>query len=472
MGAATPAAAAEKKKVVVEQFNGPSADRFRQMVQSAVGKINDVEVIPDKRVASVEADLGLISVADSYPAVAKQLGNAAFIGGSISQAKRPKAKLVVKGPDGSPLGDESWTADNTNKLLSAIGANLGTQLDAILNKTKGAGGGGGGAPEIRESRKPEPLAAALPAEKPAPKKKTKAEEDEWQAGGARKKDDTAVASASEPDRAEARAEASVEAEPAAEDAPSGPSEKRLALVLGVRFMGRHLVYNDNIWGGQQDYKLPKTLMPYVPTPNLTVEFFPIKWVGLSVAGEYSIGLISKDGEGNLYKTVAYALMLGARGDIALGPAALEPFVGYGQRVFKIAPLEDDPMPPQVAGVDYRHAKLGSAATVKVSSSLALTAGAYYLLILSSGQITKAPAKDEKFDKAEHYFYAKSTTGGEAFAGAILALPFLKNLDARLTIDFRRIVFAFDVEKGDPRVAGGATDQYLGLNLAVGYNLGL
>lgn len=463
---------AQKKTVVLEQFSGPSSDRFRQMVQASLGK-QGVELIPDKKVASVEADLGLIAVSDGYPAAAKALGNSVFVGGSIASAKRQKAKLVLKGPDGSPLGDQSWGAPTSDKLLAAIGEDLDSKLGALLN-----GGSGGGAATAVASTE----AKAEKPEKPE-KKKAKADEDEWQGGG-KKKAPSESQPADGAEASDAQAEVKAEASDDGATGAMGPTGMRLAFVAGVKFMGRHLVYHDKIVGGQQDYRLPSTLVPYVPTPNLTVEFFPIKWVGAQVGGEYSVGLISKDVNNDRYKTVAYAFQAGLKGDVPVGPAALEPYVGYGVRVFRVDPLDKDPNPPQVAGVNYRHLRLGGGVRLPVmNGSLQLLAGGHYLHILSSGQITGRHDDGAPFDRNTDYFFPKRTLGGEGFAGAIVRLPFLNGLDARITFDFRRIVYAFDLGDIDaarmraqagqePRVAGGATDQYIGLNVAAGYNLGL
>ena len=52
----------------------------------------------------------------------------------------------------------------------------------------------------------------------------------------------------------------------------------------------------------------------------------------------------------------------------------------------------------------------------------------------------------------------------------LPLGFAKGFDLRLGADFRRIAFAF-TPKLNPmngRIAGGAVDQYIGVNVGVGY----
>ena len=114
------AASADKpKKAVVEQFSGASADQFKKLVVSALGK-QGIEVISDKKRAATEADLGLLQVSDNYPAVAKELGVGAFIDGTVTGSKHLTARLKVKGPDGAALGSASWTGANAKKLLNSV----------------------------------------------------------------------------------------------------------------------------------------------------------------------------------------------------------------------------------------------------------------------------------------------------------------------------------------------------------------
>ena len=55
---------------------------------------------------------------------------------------------------------------------------------------------------------------------------------------------------------------------------------------------------------------------------------------------------------------------------------------------------------------------------------------------------------------------------------VFPLTFYKGLEARVGADFRQVVFKFTPTTADARIAGGATDRYIGLNLGLGYNLGI
>src|SRR5688572_15282966 len=84
---------AQKKRVVVEMFNkGPNPAKVRAAVIRGLLK-NGIEVVPDKRIAALEADLGLIKVSDSYAAVARETKAVAFIGGVVTPGRRAKARV-------------------------------------------------------------------------------------------------------------------------------------------------------------------------------------------------------------------------------------------------------------------------------------------------------------------------------------------------------------------------------------------
>ena len=61
-------AQAQRKNVVVEMMKGPMAPRLRIVIQKSLARGGFV-VVPDKKLAAVEADLGLIKVSDSYTAI-------------------------------------------------------------------------------------------------------------------------------------------------------------------------------------------------------------------------------------------------------------------------------------------------------------------------------------------------------------------------------------------------------------------
>jgi hypothetical protein len=168
---------------------------------------------------------------------------------------------------------------------------------------------------------------------------------------------------------------------------------------------------------------------------------------------------SKDMGGSVYKTSVYSWMIGGKGRLGIGSMDIEPSVGYGSHVFKVDDFAEGANGIQVAAVDYKHIRAGGGVSLPMSFGR-FQAGGHYLHILSAGDILS--------DK----YFKGNAVGGEVFAGAIIPLSFMKNLDFRAGLDFRRIAFAFT--PGGPtadRLAGGAIDQYIGLNLGIGYQLG-
>ncbi len=235
----------------------------------------------------------------------------------------------------------------------------------------------------------------------------------------------------------------------------------LTVAFVLRMFSRNFAYNESIRGGQQGYQAPEKRfnnLPLVPAPGLALEYFPAKYAG--VFGGFNYGIAgSKDQGGSVYKTSVYSWLIGGKGRIALGSMDIEPSIGYGSNVFKVDDFATGANGIQVAAVDYRHIRAGGGISLPVSFGR-FQAGGHYLHILSAGDIL-----------SEKYFQGNAV-GGEVFAGAIIPLGFMKNLDFRPSLDFRRIAFAFTPGgQMATRLAGGAVDQYIGLNLGIGYSLG-
>jgi len=162
----------------------------------------------------------------------------------------------------------------------------------------------------------------------------------------------------------------------------------------------------------------------------------------------------------VFKTNAFSWLVGAKTRFAAGSFQIEPAIAYGSHVFKIeADDEEQADEVQVAPVDYRHVRVGGGVRLPLSGGAAFTAGGHYLHILSAGEILD-----------EEKYFDGAAVGGEAFAAYSTPLGFAKGFDLRLGLDLRRIVFAFSPAVEDARIAGGAIDQYIGLNIGVGYNM--
>jgi hypothetical protein len=434
---ASPALAQKSQRVVVEKFSGPGTVRFRSMVLATLNQ-RGAEVVPNDKVTSAEADLGLLQVSDNYPAVSKELKVSAFLGGMIAQKGRKKfiARLAGAGPNGKSLGVAAWAAPNLAKLFAAIGANLSKKIGAMLagggkiemvaeaDEPAGKGGGASAGDDDAPKAKGKKVAAADDDDAPRSKKK----------GG---DDEEAVsASAEEP-----------------EEGSKAPFTK-LDLQIGAHIYRRDFTYNDDVPGPHQAYKLPA-----VPAPSLALDYFFVKNFGITVGGEYSVGLISQDQADppNRYKTSSLGYFFGGKGRyITGGGSEFLLGVAFAGNSFKVQPDSADATPPKVAGVDYKQIRAGLSARIPLSPTFALIGGFNYLHLLSVGELR------------DSYFPGTTGRGGEGTAGVAFALPWMKGLEARGTLDLRRYVFAFNPLPSDAQIAGGATDQYLGINIAIGY----
>jgi hypothetical protein len=425
-------ARAEKpKKVVVEQFSGAGADQFKKLVAGALSK-QGIDVVSDKKRAATEADLGLLQVSDNYPAVAKELGVGAFIDGTVTGSKHLTARLKVKGPDGAALGSASWTGANQKKLLNSID-------DTVAKKLAGIFAGGSAKEE----------APAVVAEAPAAKEAEPAEE----APKPRKKKAAAASDEEKPAKSEedASVAASVKEEEEEEEAAGPPSpHPALDLAVGAHVYGRKFSYNKSIQGGQQAYNLPA-----VPAPTIALDYFFTKNIGVTGSFEYSLALISEDKPGFKYTTSSMGYSIGAKYRHYFGGTELHGTAAYAGYNFKITPESTDKTPPQVAAVDYKQVRVGVGTRIALGDSFAIVGGGAYLHLLGMGELRDV------------YFPGATGRGGVGYAGFAFGLPFMSGLEARVVGDFRRYVFAMNSIKDDGRIAGGAVDQYVGVNLLVG-----
>jgi hypothetical protein len=429
-----PAFAQKGQRVVVEKFSGPGTMRFRSMVLAVLAQ-RGADVVPIEKVTATEADLGLLQVSDNYAAVGKELKVNAFFGGTITgKGRKVVARLRGTSGDGKSLGQAAWSAKSLAKLFAAVGATLSKKVGGMMS----------GAPakveEVAEEAEPAgkaggPVAAADEDESPRKKSRASADSDDPPTRSKRSGDDEETVSASADE----------------EEAPRIGGRTKLEVAGGAHVYRRDFNYNDNIRGGQQAYKLPA-----VPAPALSVEYFFMPHFGVTAGGEYSVALISQDTAGNKYKTSSLAYFLGGKARTWFGATEVAGQIGYGVNSFKVTPEAGDTSAPQVAGVTYEQIRVGATARIPLNEKAAIIGGGNYLHLLSMGQIRK------------EYFPNAQGRGGEGYAGLAFALSWMKGLEGRITADLRRYVFSMNPDVADQRVAGGAVDQYIGLNLGVAY----
>jgi hypothetical protein len=443
--------AQKHQRVVVEKFAGPGTLKFRTLLLAALKK-RGVEVVAIEKVTTTEADLGLLQVSDNYEAVARELKVAAFFSGTISgKGRNVVARLRGTGSDGKSLGQASWTGKSMPKLYASVAATLPQKVSGMLSDARPPSGAApSGEPATASSsgsRKERSVAAVEPEPEP----------EEEAAPPPRRSRRRAVVDADEEPPARRRAakkeeDESVSTSDELDEEPRPSKRQKLDVALGAHIYRRDFTYNQNITGGQQAYKLPA-----VPAPTLSVDYFFLPNVGITAGGEYSIALVSQDANSNKFKTSSLGYFVGAKGRYFLsGGTELQGGVAYAVNSFKIVPGADVTNAPQVAGVVYQQVRVGVGARVPLGTTTALIGGANYLHLLNMG-----PIKDDYFPNA-------TGRGGEGFVGVASALSWVKGLEGRVTLDLRRYVFTMNPNQGDDRVVGGATDQYIGLNLGVGY----
>lgn len=460
----TAAQAADKQKVVVEQFGGPSSDKLRSLVLKAIDKAAGFDAIADKKVAAVEADLGLMQTADAYGAVARELKASGFVRGTVSGGKKAKAKIVVRDGDGNTVAEDSWSGKNPAKAVDAASKQLASSLASMLGKLKGAPSGS--AP-VAKAEKP---AKAEPKAEKADDKPARSDDDEDDGKKTKKKvakadksdddeDDAAPASSSSDD-----ADSSVRAAASEEERPSGGASGAgwtgLDASFGVHVYSRKFTYNNvgsdgsdfTPKGDQQEYNLSAA-----PAIALNVDYFFLRYLGVTAGGEWTPPiLVSKDTNGKTFSTASYLAGGGVKGKFGLGPIELMPSVVGQIHRFSVDPKDPSSgSAPQVAPVQYTIIRPGLTARVNIGK-FALIAGGGYLLVTNPGGI-----------KTDYFPNAKAQ-GADGFAGAAFGLPFLSGLEARVMLDVRRYVYAMNSAASDDRITGGATDQYIGGNLSIAW----
>lgn len=246
--------------------------------------------------------------------------------------------------------------------------------------------------------------------------------------------------------------------------PAGPSEAgvtaraprperaRRAVVIAVeeRPFWRRLRYNDDLNGRLRPSDLVANAVgvgaswrPLAKLPNLAI-------LG---RGELAVGVNgSRTPDGTEYSTHSSEWSLGAGFDVRIGGARVGLAATYGEQRFSIG---DDPAMELVPDVTYRYARGGLVVEAPLGASWDLTFTAGWRQLLGIGGMTEAA-----------WFPRATGAGIDGSAG--IAFHVTPWLDVQARLDLRRYFFAMNPEPGDPWIAGGATDQYLGgaLGLAI------
>ncbi|WP_437960080.1 hypothetical protein WME76_10850 [Sorangium sp. So ce119] len=224
--------------------------------------------------------------------------------------------------------------------------------------------------------------------------------------------------------------------------------------LGVEFVGRWFDYSDPRTNNLRPYGVfgqPALSVAGEVYPLASTDIAVLKGLGITASYARALGLNSAVGDGDPISTTYQRINLGLRERLSIGEASqLGISAGLRFLTFEIEAPAD--LARTVPNVSYTLFRAGLDGRFPVGP-VALALGAEYLLPLSSGAVY------ERFTGA-------SVQGIGAMAGVMV--PVATGIEARVLVEYARFFSSFQPEQGDPYIAGGAIDQYLGLRLAGAY----
>ena len=217
----------------------------------------------------------------------------------------------------------------------------------------------------------------------------------------------------------------------------------LVIAVEERPFWRRLRYNDDI----DDRLRPSDLV--ANAVGITAAYRPVKgFQPFSVIGrgELAVGVNgSRTSDGTAYGTSSSEWGLGVALDAGIRSARVGLAVTYGEQRFAI---DDDPTMELVPDVTYRFARGGVSFAMPLAPRLSLLATGGYRYLLGTGGLTGAT-------------WFPHATGAGIDLSAGIAYHVTSWLDLHARLDARRYFFAMNPEVGDPWIAGGATDDYIG-----------
>jgi hypothetical protein len=512
LGIAGPARA-DRKRVVVLDFEGPRADRFHEDVVKLIKKAHAVVSTETWNGAAEELNAAAISERN-IKKVAKKLRVDAVVEGRIE--KRRDAFLIrlkLHDGNGELVGNPVATRADGPRLDGRAQQEIKDELLGAIGRVAGSHGGAADDEDERPVKKaratddddrPAKRTAKRddddderPAKKPGQKPDRKADrkagkqteddderpakrmaktEDDDERPAARddegeasdevdRKASKKVASRDDEDSGEVDAEAALDAETAL-----SPGERALELVAGLSLTMRRMSF---------DYRADLMAKPatYKGTPvggaMIDATFYPLafghtrtgsaKDLGFNVMYDRVLKLNSKDTRtGEIHATTESRYRLGVVYRHALGSSARAPVIagtlGYSSQAFTIAGMIDIP------SVKYSILEAGAGLRYPVTAKITAGLDARGMLITSAGPI-----------ETQEQYGDSRVLGVE---GA-LAVDYLitRNIFARaaLRVETIRLTFTGDgdlvtMRDGDPmtRDVSGAVDSYFGAVLTAGY----
>ena len=411
LSAAEPALAQDTRRVVVQNFRGPSSGPARNAVVASLKNRSDVELVPASKLGGASSGSALHDAAAEAQVSAVIEGKVAKVGKSL------RVTVTVRDMDSGEVTHEEEFVKKKPQLKSIKGA-FWPAMGSYIQKTR--------PPEkpVKKEPEPEPVSSRPTREE---KRDEKREEER-----------------------EERAEIEEEEEPST--LPAGRSAQHPALIasIGPRMMWRSLAYDGSTTlssyssyssdGGSPAFNAALNVL-WFPGAHYRSDW--LSDLGLEGDLDYSIGLKSKQG-GKELDTSAYEFSAGAIYRIPLDSFEPRFRLGYLSHKFDVDAPSGTPLP----SVSYSAVRLGVGTLVNIVDVFNFDVSFGYLLVLDSGDIgSKAYASD------------LSTKAWEIGGGATYRIKEVYGV--RAGVDFRR--YNLDFGKSDNAalvLPKSATDDYL------------
>lgn len=229
--------------------------------------------------------------------------------------------------------------------------------------------------------------------------------------------------------------------------------------VGLRGFGRNLYFTDDFFQRLRPYTLS-----FAPALAVSFEWYPgahftraaISSFALVACGEYGFGFASVDAQGRRYDTEAWGVSVGLRVRRTFWRVEVGFTLAYGHQVFALDRTSAGEAPPEgIPNVAYQSVRAGFSGRINLHRRLALTVGFTWLTVLSAGEID-----------GPDYFPRSFVGGFEVHLG--VAVPLVRDLEARFAVDWRRYFHHMNVVPGDRLVAGGAADDFPAATLGIAW----
>lgn len=470
---ALPAGALAKQKVQITDVKGSIAFMVEGAIKNALKKQKSVELVTGGEAVQITAvteragkgwgaEISVQSggkVLKTWRVQAKEIRKLSQaiekklwkqLGPTISKATPVE---MIEDDDEDTGGDEGGGFEEDGEApVKGKGGEV-TKAPAVKEPPKSTGTGKSRSNDISNLAKNNRETAKVeeeeeePDEKPAPAKIAKAEKTETEPAAANKVEEPAAASSA-----------------TTEIAPAGKltrtrSNTPIAVTLGLNYFTRSLRYKDDLFGELRPYTLGGA-----PAPVVDLVLYPAGFVmdgvpahlGLAVHVEYALALKSKDSMDREFPTSELEFEGALRGRIPFGGHEVALSAGFGSHSFSIDNAADN-TDPDVPGVSYSFLRFGLEARFAIIDALNLTLIGAYRPVLGSGEISE-----------DAWF--KRSSAGAADAGVRIAYAVVPSFDIIVGGNMRRYFYTLNPEPGDPRVAGGALDQYFSGMIAIGWHL--